>query len=453
MNNTPQKTPNRTPQNGQRPTQGQPRPPQNGQRPMQGQPRPAQNGQRPMQGQARPQSKKASTAIPILGSLSTVLGSLSFVQTVIIMVLLILITVLVVASTVLGIITLSNNGFFDKIGEFFDKDTHIEVDNDKDKGDKPSKDTQKVDENDPTIVSSSITLPTSTPTGSYLSGYATDAKTIEGISSAAAVLVDVSSNSVTASKAADTRIYPASMTKIMTLLVACENATTAGKLLTVEQWMIDYQQKMGASGIMGFKAGEQVRLEDALYLINYNSDTIACLLVANHVAGSEAKFVELMNKKAQSLGLTSTHFTNTTGLYDANHYTTCREMAAIMNCAMKNPVASKIITAHSGRGVTVYTGNKVSRSATIYAAWYSDSGRFNDDARVTGTNGNMTVIGGKTGYEDIPTACFVTIAENKNGSRYICVTVGRTSETQAGISTTQSTTDTETIYREYAYKK
>ena len=128
-------------------------------------------------------------------------------------------------------------------------------------------------------------------------------------------------------------------------------------------------------------------------------------------------------------------------------------MAAIMNCAMKNPVASKIISAHSGRGISVYSNNKVTRSAIVYAAWYSDDGRFNDDARVYGTKGNMTVIGGKTGYEDIPTACFVTIAEHKNGSRYICVTVGRTAETQATVSPSQSTTDTETIYREYVYKK
>jgi hypothetical protein len=121
------------------------------------------------------------------------------------------------------------------------------------------------------------------------------------------------------------------MTKVMTLLVACEKAPNAGKLLTVEQWMIDYQQSNKASGIMGFVAGDQISVESALYLINYTSDTIACLLIADYIAGSEADFVSLMNQKAADLGLKDTHFVNTTGLQDANHYTTCREMAIIMN--------------------------------------------------------------------------------------------------------------------------
>ena len=357
--------------------------------------------------------------------------------------------ILLVISILITAVALALSGALD--GIFDKKENNVTDDGDKDKPSKPSQETVKDD--DQSIVNSSITLPSATPNGSYLSGYASNAKSISGISSAAAVLVDVGAGSVIASKNADTRIYPASMTKVMTLLVACENASVAGKLLTVEQWMEDYRQSMGASGIMGFKAGEQISLEDALYLINYNSDTIACLLVAKYVSGSEAEFVKLMNKKARELGLTNTHFTNTTGLHDADHYTTCREMAAIMNCAMKNPVAGKIISSYSGRGISVYTNNKVSRSSTVYAAWYSDKGRFNDDARVLGTSGNMTVIGGKTGYEDIPTSCFVTIAEHKNGARYICVTVGRTNSGQTTVTPKQSTTDTETIYREYAYKK
>jgi D-alanyl-D-alanine carboxypeptidase len=407
---------------------------------MNGQQRPVNGQQRPVQGQRRPINTQRGPS----GSYLSTKKLLSFA---------ILVTaILIVISILIGAFALIFSGVFDGI---FDKKENNVTDNaDKDNPAKPSKPSQDTgNEDDKSIVKSSINLPSSTPSGTYLSGYSSSADTISGISSAAAVLVDVGANSVTASKNADTKIYPASMTKVMTLLVACENASVAGKLLTVEQWMIDYQQRMGASGIMGFKAGEQISLEDALYLINYNSDTIACLLVANYVSGSEAEFVKLMNKKARELGLTNTHFTNTTGLHDADHYTTCREMAAIMNCAMKNPVASKIISAHSGRGIAVYNNNKASRSATVYAAWYSDDGRFNDDARVAGTKGNMTVIGGKTGYEDIPTACFVTIAEHKNGSKYICVTVGRTVENQATVSPEKSTTDTETIYREYAYKK
>ena len=397
-----------------------------------------------MQGQQRPIPRNG-TPTPIKPPAETSVKQMITIAVVVT-------SIVLVLSLIIGAVALAFSGVFDGI---FDKNDSGYSDDDG--GDKPSKPSNKPADSsnntDPTIKGADITLPAATPTGSYLSGYSPEAKTISGISSAAAVLVSVNDGKVIASKEADTKIYPASMTKVMTLLVACENASIAGKLLTVEQWMIDYQQRMGASGIMGFKAGEQITLENALYLINYNSDTVACLLVAQYISGSEAAFVELMNQKAQALGLTGTHFTNTTGLHDDNHYTTCREMAAIMNCAMKNPVASKIIMAHSGREFWVYTNNTESRKGKIYAAWYSDDSRFDDDARVYGTGGNMTVIGGKTGYEDIPTACFVTIAEHKNGQRYICVTVGRTGNGQASVDPKTSTTDTETVYREYAYKQ
>ena len=194
-------------------------------------------------------------------------------------------------------------------------------------------------------------------------------------------------------------------------------------------------------------------VEALLYAVAVESDCAASIQLARYISGSHEAFVAEMNAKVRELGLVHTKFTNATGLHDDNHKTTCREMAAIMNCAMNNPIASKIITAHSGRGIAVYTNNKASRSATVYAAWYSDDSRFDDDARVAGTSGNMVVIGGKTGYEDVPTACFVTVAENKNGGRYICVTVGRTAENQGAVSAKQSTIDTEYIYKNYAYNK
>jgi D-alanyl-D-alanine carboxypeptidase len=171
-------------------------------------------------------------------------------------------------------------------------------------------------------------------------------------------------------------------------------------------------------------------------------------MIAKYVAGSEAAFVELMNEKARSMGLTKTHFVNTTGLHDANHYTTCRELATIMSCAMNNPVAKKILTAYSGKSIGIYNANKVKyRNPTVYAGWYSD--RLGDNQnKVSGTD--ITIIGGKTGYEDIPTATFVTVAENpKAQKQYVCVVAGRTSESQPSVSTAQSTADTRKIYKSY----
>ena len=300
-------------------------------------------------------------------------------------------------------------------------------------------------------VDYSITLPSATQ-GETSINYSAPATEISEIESSAAILIDMNSGNAIAGKNADVRIYPASMTKVMTLLVACEKAQNAGRLLTVEQWMIDYQQSNGASGILGFVAGDQISVESALYLINYRSDTIACLLIAQYIAGNEADFVSLMNQKASELGLKDTHFVNTTGLQDPNHYTTCREMAIIMNAAMNNPTASKIITSYVGTTIDIYSGYEDGnttphRQPTIYSSWYSD--RMSNDPRIT--DSSFKVVGGKTGWEEIPTGCFVTVAKNfSNGKQYICVNVGRINETQPSVKEEQSTEDSKTIYKNYA---
>ena len=293
-----------------------------------------------------------------------------------------------------------------------------------------------------------IMLPSATANGTFISSAGGDTVQIEGISSECAVLVNVGNNLSVAERNADTVIYPASMTKVMTLLVACENAKAPTAKLTVTQEMVDYQQKMGGSGNLGFKAGESVTVEDALYLINYRSDTIACLLVAEYIAQSEEGFVSLMNQKARQIGLTKTNFTNCTGLHNTNHYTTCREMAAIMKCTMNNNVAKKIITSFSGYTVDIYADGQKTRSPMIYSGWYSE--RMGDNPWVGG-GADVKVLGGKTGYEDIPTSCFVTYAQNtETNAYYVCVTVGRITEEGAKINNSQSTTDTKTIYKNYA---
>jgi len=297
-------------------------------------------------------------------------------------------------------------------------------------------------------VKTGITLPCSTPNGNYLSSSASNVNTIDGIASDCAILVDINGNISVAEKNADAIIYPASMTKVMTLLVACERATNPDVKLTITQEMVDYQQITGGSGNLAFAVGEQITVEDALYLINYRSDTIACLLIAEYVAGGEQGFVDLMNQKAREIGLSKTNFTNCTGLHNENHYTTCREMAAIMRCAVNNETAKQIITAYSGYSVDIYLDGALERNPTVYSGWYSE--RMGDNAWV-GNASDVKVLGGKTGYEDIPKACFVTYAQNtKSGKYYVCVTVGRQSEGGANLGSSQSTTDTKTVYKTYA---
>ena len=93
------------------------------------------------------------------------------------------------------------------------------------------------------------------------------------------------------------------MTKVMTLLVACEMVTDLDEMLEVKQEHIDFKTQSGGSGDIVFIAGDMIRVEDLLKLVIYDSDTIACLLLAERYGGSEAGFVELMNNKAKEMGL------------------------------------------------------------------------------------------------------------------------------------------------------
>ena len=307
-----------------------------------------------------------------------------------------------------------------------------------------------------------IILPSVTKEGTYLSvatDKTLDVSTDKDIDSGAIVLTDITDGVVVAGKNADEKVYPASMTKVMTLLVACENAKDANAKLTVTEEMINkYKQAGNAGGSVAFewKAGYTVSVEDVLHLIIYQSDTFACWLIADYVAGSEAQFVELMNAKAAALGLTATHFTNCTGLYNAEHYTTCREMAAIMAAAMNNPAAEAVLGRNTQYFVNVYSeGKSESESVGMWCDWYTDrleSYKYsNTAARYAGKGSDIMIVGGKTGYEDIPTACFVTAGvDDVTGRRYVCVQVGRVNKDQGKIDKRTSTFDTREMYWKYA---
>ncbi|MBO5883843.1 MAG: D-alanyl-D-alanine carboxypeptidase [Clostridia bacterium] len=286
---------------------------------------------------------------------------------------------------------------------------------------------------------------------SYIGTSDSSTKLIEGIKSNNAILVELDGYTVVASKGADEKIYPASMTKVMTLLVACEMVTDLEEVLEVKEEHINFLVQSGGSADVTFTAGDWVRVEDLLNLIIYDSDTIACLLLAERYGGSEAGFVELMNNKAEEMGLTSTNFKNTTGLHDAEHYTTCREMAAIMAYSFENELAKKILTAYEGYRFKTYEadGKTVRDTHLSWSDWYSNKERFYNNPVISGSNPKVTVIAGKTGKEEIPRNCFVTYATDANGVGYVAVTVGRSNESQPGVLAAESTADMKYIYRNY----
>ena len=275
---------------------------------------------------------------------------------------------------------------------------------------------------------------------SYIIGQAADVVQItdSAITSQHTILVKLSSFESVAEKEADKIIYPASMTKVMTLIVACEAVTDLDEKLTVTEDIAKFAEDNDGSGV-GLKVGESYRVEDLLYLISYQSDTIASHLIARHVAGSEEAFVALMNDKAVELGLTSTKFANCTGLYNDNNYTTCREMASIMAYAMDNEMVYSCLSSFRGRPLTVGGVNCI-----FYSGWYSS--RFGDNPKFTGGK----IIAGKTGYTDESGYTLVSCAEI-NGERYINVIVTRTNKnSNIKVQEGHSADQVKYIYKTYS---
>ena len=229
-----------------------------------------------------------------------------------------------------------------------------------------------------------------------------------------AILIDADAGLVVAEKNGSAKMYPASMTKVMTLLVACEHITDLNEKLEITQDIVDYVKKEGASNC-GFKAGEQVTMLDLLYGLILPSGADAALALVRRIAGSEEQFVALMNQKAQQLGISATtHFTNCTGLYNDNHYSTAEDMAIIMRAAAQNSVAATILTT---RSYTTQANNKRTTGLS-----FSNLFLKRIDTQTTGGQVNFA----KTGYVAKAGNCAVSYFTAASGRHYICVT-GKTS--------------------------
>ena len=229
-----------------------------------------------------------------------------------------------------------------------------------------------------------------------------------------AILIDADAGLVVAEKNGSAKMYPASMTKVMTLLVACEHIADLNEKLEITQDIVDYVKKEGASNC-GFKAGEQVTMLDLLYGLILPSGADAALALVRRIAGSEEQFVALMNQKAQQLGISATtHFTNCTGLYNDNHYSTAEDMAIIMRAASQNSVAATILTT---RSYTTQANNKRTTGLS-----FSNLFLKRIDTQTTGGQVNFA----KTGYVAKAGNCAVSYFTAASGRHYICVT-GKTS--------------------------
>lgn len=229
------------------------------------------------------------------------------------------------------------------------------------------------------------------------------------IASKYCVLVDTQTNTVMAQRDAEKKMYPASMTKVMTLIVAVENMTSLENTFTMTYDILAPLYDADAS-LAGFQEHEVITIKDMLYGAILPSGADATAGLAIKIAGSEENFVKLMNEKVVELGLHNTHFTNTSGLHNDNHYSTALDMAVIFNYALQNDLCREILSTYQ------YTTSKTKEhpegillESTMFSRMYGDE--------VEG----VLIKGGKTGFTSEAQHTMVSYAE-KNNKEYILVT-------------------------------
>lgn len=207
------------------------------------------------------------------------------------------------------------------------------------------------------------------------------------------------------------RAYPASLTKIMTVLVALEQIENLSSLAPIDPET--YQEMiLNNASMAGFKSNEQTTYLDLLFGTILRSGGEAANALAINVAGSTKKFVELMNKKGKELGLNDTHFANPEGLHDRNQYTTASDMGKLLDHALENPLFKSIFTQKEFRtsGTSDHFRGILLKSIVL--------------SSLEGTSQDgFEIMGGKSGTTLEAGECWATLAL-KEGVEYICIVMG-----------------------------
>ena len=256
------------------------------------------------------------------------------------------------------------------------------------------------------VLAEAVSSPTPTPnphTEYY--AQAADTDSIEGwptgpqIEAQSAVLMDLNSEAILYSKNADTQLYPASITKLLTCLLGCENLDINAQITLSQQ--AAYGIEAGSSTIYG-DAGEVFTVEQALMGLMLESANEMALAIGEEVSGSVKKFVELMNTRAQQLGCTNTHFNNPNGLPDETHVTTANDMTKIAKAAWQNTTCRKFFTTdlYEIPPTNVFTETRylLNHHKMMAGRDYAYDG----------------VLGGKTGYTEVAGSTLVTYAKRGN---------------------------------------
>lgn len=229
------------------------------------------------------------------------------------------------------------------------------------------------------------------------------------------VFIDVEAGKILGQKDAAVRIPPASMTKILTILVAAEHITDPDDTFEITQDIVDYCYINECSNA-GFEVGETVTVRDLFYGTVLPSGAEAAMGLAVYSAGSQEAFVELMNEKVRELGLSeTTHFTNCIGIYDEGKtYSTVYDIAVILKAACDNSFCREVLMEH------IYTTSITDQhpEGLELSNWFL--------RRIEDKQTNGDVLCAKTGYVVQSGNCAASLGVGKDGREYICVTANST---------------------------
>ena len=241
----------------------------------------------------------------------------------------------------------------------------------------------------------------------------TDATTSvdDEVQSTNGIFIDLATGNILFDRDAHTRINPASMTKVLTVLVAAEHVTDWSDTFEITPEITNYSYVHDCSAV-GFSNNEVVTVEDLFYGTVLCSGGDAALGLATYVAGSQEAFVDMMNEKLKELGLADTaHFTNCVGLYDEDHYCTVYDIAMILEAAIDQPQCREVLS----------TKKYTTSSTPEHPEGIQISNWFLRRIEDKDTGGE--VICGKTGFVAQSGSCAVSYGVDESGKEYICATV------------------------------
>ena len=229
------------------------------------------------------------------------------------------------------------------------------------------------------------------------------------VSAEAAGVFSLSDGRVVYGKNVFEQLYPASITKVMTAIVAIKYGNLADTVTVPQEAVIT---EPGAT-LSGIKPGDKLTLEQLLYGLMLPSGNDAGAAIAVHMAGSIEGFAEMMNQEAARLGATGTHFMNPHGLTDEHHYTTAYDLYLIFNEALKLPKFREVT------GTIAYTANYSNEAGETVSRewkggnWYLTGEREEPEG--------LTVFGGKTGTTQAAGFCLIMASRDEEENEYISV--------------------------------